>query len=382
MKRILGICACAVLMAGCAGRAKVSEWQVPFLDCLTGDLASYGELFNWSAQLAATEINKAGGISGKPIRVVPVDTGSDPQKGAVEMAKAAQSALVVLGPVPEPVILASLPIAVESGMLCFTATTSLEYAQKFFPYAISWFAPTEILSLVTEAWAKQLTDVKTVVQLVEPYGPWPAMAKAHDVGLAKAGLTVLPNIEVPSTAVSLDPLVVAALAEKPDAIVFTCSPDKIAKMIKALKARGWTKMDHILIFSSGDTPDLYAIGGSDLNGVEIYNYINPNIDTPRWNVFKDAYMKSHNGEIPPSLSTNYYDAVYMIKEAIEKTGATGDPATLKEERKKIADFCANVKGFQGVMFTWSMTNDVPTDKPVYIFKIENNQKILVKEVRP
>ena len=37
----------------------------------------------------------------------------------------------------------------------------------------------------------------------------------------------------------------------------------------------------------------------------------------------------------------------MIKEAIEKTGVTGDPKKLKEERKMIADYCANVKGFHG-----------------------------------
>jgi branched-chain amino acid transport system substrate-binding protein len=208
------------------------------------------------------------------------------------------------------------------------------------------------------------------------------MASAHDAGFAKAGLTVLPDIEVPSTAVSFEPLVVSALSKKPDAIVFSCNAQKIPKIIKELVARGWTKMDHLLVFSSGDTPDLYAIGGKDIDGIEIYNYIDPNINTPRWNGFKEAYMKDHNGELPPSLSTNYYDSVYMIKEAIEKTGVTGDPSKLKEERKKIADYCANVKGFKGVMFTWDMTNDVPTNKPVYIFKIQGREKILVKEVRP
>jgi branched-chain amino acid transport system substrate-binding protein len=381
MKRFAFLCVCTALMAGCAQRVKVAEWQVPFLDCLTGEIASYGELFNWSAQLAASEINKAGGVSGKPIKIVAVDTGTDPQKGAVEMAKVAQSALVALGPVPEPVILASMPIAVENGMMSFTATTSLEYAQKFFPWSISWFAPTEILSVVTEAWAKQFNDVKSVIQFVEPYGPWPNMASAHNAGFVKAGLKVIPDIEVPSTAVSFEPLVVSALSQRPDAIVFSCNAQKIPKIIKELVARGWTKMDHLLVFSSGDTPDLYAIGGKDINGIEIYNYIDPNINTPRWNAFKEAYMNDHNGELPPSLSTNYYDSVYMIKEAIEKTGVTGDPSKLKEERKKIADYCANVKGFKGVMFTWDMTNDIPTNKPVYIFKIEGGEKVLVKEVR-
>ncbi len=72
----------------------------------------------------------------------------------------------------------------------------------------------------------------------------------------------------------------------------------------------------------------------------------------------------------------------MIKQAIEKTGVTGDPAKLSDERRKIAEYCANVKGFQGIMFSWDMKNDIPTNKPVYIFKIAGGKKILVKEVRP
>ncbi len=126
--------------------------------------------------------------------------------------------------------------------------------------------------------------------------------------------------------------------------------DKTAKIIQELKNRGWTNMNQILIFSSGDVPELYTTGGKDINGVSIYNYINPDISNPRWNAVKDAYSKAHNGQEAPSLLTNYYDAVYMIKEAIEKTGVTGSPASCKAERKMISDYIANVKGFQGVMF--------------------------------
>ena len=72
----------------------------------------------------------------------------------------------------------------------------------------------------------------------------------------------------------------------------------------------------------------------------------------------------------------------MIKEAIEKTGVTGDPKKLKEERKMIADYCANVKGFQGIMFDWDMKDGVPTNKPTYIFEIQGGKKVLVQEVKP
>jgi branched-chain amino acid transport system substrate-binding protein len=167
----------------------------------------------------------------------------------------------------------------------------------------------------------------------------------------------------------------------PDGIVFVCNAEKAAKIIKELKGRGWTKMNQLLVFSSADAPELYSTGGADVDGVVVYNYINPDVNNPRWNAFKAAFEKDHNGLAPFSLSPNYYDAVYMIKEAIEKTGITGDPKKLKEERKKIADYIANVKGFKGLQFTWDMKDGIPTNKPTYLFSIKDGKKVMLKEVR-
>ena len=84
------------------------------LNALTGPIAAIGEYLDWGAQQAAREINAAGGIKGKPVKVIGVDTALDPQKGSVEMAKLVEKTLVALGPVPEPVIMAAMPIAVEN----------------------------------------------------------------------------------------------------------------------------------------------------------------------------------------------------------------------------------------------------------------------------
>jgi branched-chain amino acid transport system substrate-binding protein len=221
--------------------------------------------------------------------------------------------------------------------------------------------------------------MKKVVQFLENYGAWPGMADAHTKALTRMGIT-MQNVDVPTDAVAFGPLVVKALEAKPDGIIFSCNPNKIGLMVKELKSRGWTNMGQILVFSSGDAPELYQTGGSDINGVEIYNYIDPNADTPRFKAFSEAYAKDHGGTPAPSLSTNYYDAVYMIKEAIEKTGVTGDPRKLKAERKLIADYCANVQNFHGIMFDWSMKDGVPTNKPTYIFEIQNGAKKLLKVV--
>jgi len=386
MKKLIGVLVLALFAAALGfGQANVvvSEWQVPFLNCLTGPIAAIGEFLEWGADYAAKEINASGGIAGKPVKVIPVDTALDPQKGSVEMARIVQEGtLVAMGPVPEPVIMAAMPIAVEAGMMSITATTSLEYAEKFFPWTVSWFPATlDRLPPLVAAWGREFPDMKDVVQFIEPYGPWPGMADAHVKGLEGVGITVLPPVEVPSDAVTFGPLVVKALEEKPDGVVLVCNAEKAAKIIKELKSRGWKKMNHILVFSSADDAQLYSTGGADLNGVQVYNYINLDISNPRWNAFKAAFAKDHKGMAPFSLSPNYYDALYMIKEAIEKTGVTGDPAKLAEERKKIADYCANVKDFHGLLFNWDMENGIPTNKPTYIFQIQDGKKKLVKEVR-
>jgi branched-chain amino acid transport system substrate-binding protein len=376
---LLVVCVAGLGFAG--GKPEVKEWDIPFLNALTGAIASIGEYLEWGAERAAKEINDAGGIRGIPVKIVPVDTALDPQKGSVEMAKVVESSLVALGPVPENVIQAAMPIAVEAGMVSMTATTSYEYAVKYFPWTVSWFPPTEKrLGDLVAAWGKLFPDMKKIAQFLENYGPWPGMADAHTKALTALGMTVT-NVDVPTDAVTFGPLVVKALELNPDGIVLVCNAEKAAKIIKELKGRGWTKMDHLLVFSSADAPELYTTGGSDVNGVVVYNYINPDVSNPRWDAFKEAFKKDHNGLDPFSLSPNYYDAVYMIKEAIEKTGITGDPKKLKEERKKIADYIANVKGFHGLQFDWDMKDGVPTNKPTYLFKIQDGKKILLKEVR-
>jgi len=393
-KRFIALLAALLLVASFAMAAGEKEaapaatgvvadqWEIPFLNSLTGAIASIGEYLEWGAERAALEINQAGGIAGKPVKVTGVDTALEPQKGVVEMGRIVEWAHIALGPVPEPVIMAAMPIAMENQMMSMTATTSLEYAEKFFPWTVSWFPATQdrLPPLATE-WAK-MYGVKKVVQFVGIYGPWPGMAAAHVLGLEAAGAVHLSDVEVPQDAVTFGPLVVKALEQRPDGIIIACWPDKAAKIVQELKNRGWKDMNKILLFSSADDAALYTTGGAALNGTIIYNYINVDQTNPRWVAFKDAYAKDHNGLQPPSLSTNYYDAVYMIKRAIEETGVTGDPKKLTEERKKIADAIFNMKSFQGLLFNWDMSNGVPTNKPTYLFEIQDGKKKLVKEIRP
>ncbi|MFA5563174.1 MAG: ABC transporter substrate-binding protein, partial [Candidatus Caldatribacteriota bacterium] len=91
-------------------------WKIDFLNTLTGSVASIGNYMSWSAQRAAREINESGGIDGKPVIVLEYDTGDSAEKAISEMAKIIDHSMVVLGPVPEVCIQASMPMAVKQGL--------------------------------------------------------------------------------------------------------------------------------------------------------------------------------------------------------------------------------------------------------------------------
>ncbi len=360
----------------------VDEWEIPFLNVLTGPIASIGEYLQWGAERAAWEINQAGGIAGKPVKIGRIDTGMSPEQGTVEMSKLVDSALVVMGPVPEPVIMAAVPIAAEEGLYSFTATTSFEYAAEYFPWALSYFPPTdEKLPPIVQAWAEKV-EATRVVQFVENYGVWAGMAKAHVKGITDAGAVVLEDVEVPGDAITFGPLVVKALEQEPDAIIFACNAEKVAKIIIELKNRGWDDMDNLLVFSSADDAPLYTTGGDKIEGIMVYNYSDPSFTTPRWEAFRQAFKDDHDGIEPFSLSPNYYDAVFMIKRAIEETGITGDPAKLAEERILLRDYVNDLSGFDGLQFNWDNKGGYPANKPTYLFQIVDGQKVKIAEIIP
>jgi branched-chain amino acid transport system substrate-binding protein len=353
-------------------------WKIDFLNSLSGSIASIGNYMSWSAQRAAQEINESGGINGKPIIVLEHDTGDSQEKAISEMAKIINRALVVLGPVPEVCIQAAMPIAVNNGLFCMLASTSYEVTVNYFPWSLSWFPPTEeVLPGVTKTWAEIHESPEHIVQFTEKQAVWPQMAEYHAAGLRDAGVKQVQEVEVPKDAIMFDSLVVKALAGEPDGFILTCSPEKAGKIVISLQKQGWKDTSKILIFSSADDTSLYTTAGQYLDGCYIYNYINPHSENNRWVSFREDYMKEHSGLEPSSLSTIYYDCVYMVKEAIEETGITGERDSLAEERIKIRDYCRNVKSFEGIQQTWDMNNGVPSKKGAFLFIIRDNMKEFV-----
>jgi branched-chain amino acid transport system substrate-binding protein len=358
------------------GAVVVKEWDIPFLVFLSGAYGGFGAQMKWSVEQAVTEINAAGGIAGKPVVVTYQDTALDPAKASAEMSKAVGNRLTILGPVAATEAKAAMPMAMQNGMFSFAVATGTDITKEFAPWLISFFptAEQQVPPLV-DAWVKLNPGIKSVAQFTWPLDPtWMGFAKVHSDTLQKAGIKTT-DIEV-QAGVDMGAVVVKAMAGNPDAYIITVGPVEAAKIVQELDKRGVTDHSKILIFQTADDPALYDTGGATLNGAYIYNPLDQHGSSPRWQSLLKRYQDQYKIQRGGMALIFFYDALYLVKQAIEATGATGDPAKLKEERLKIRDYVQNVKAFDSVTGAWDIV-DGYAYRPTYLFQIKDGDTVNV-----
>lgn len=357
----------------------VKEWKIPFLAFLTGPYAGFGLQIKWAADEAAREINQSGGIAGRPIVIEYHDTALDPVKAATEMAKVVKKSLLIFGPIAATTTKAAMPLAVREKAFAMDIACGLGVNLEFHPWTISFLGkPVDVIKGPMLSWVKRNPSMKSVVQFTWPLDPtWLEFANAQRTILEKAGINVLPDVEM-SQGVEMSSAVVKAMAKKPDGFAIVVGPVEVAKVIKELDKRGIKDKSRIMIFMTADDPALYEVGKGFLDGAYLWSQFNMLSENSRWKSLYSRYRKAFPEFTQPTIGVPlFYDMVYLAKRAIEETGVTGNPSKLAEERVKIRDFCRNIKGFKGVQVTFDMEDGI-IRCPSFLFQIKNNEKKLIE----
>jgi ABC-type branched-subunit amino acid transport system substrate-binding protein len=81
---------------------------------------------------------------------------------------------------------------------------------------------------------------------------------------------------------------------------------------------------------------------------------------------------------PDYYPVNAYDAVFMIAEAIQKTGVTNKPSALEKDREKIMQYFTTLNDFKGVASRGF--NDVGDGvKDVHVFEIKGGHWVPISK---
>ena len=360
----------------------VNEWHIPTIYFLSGAMAGIAEPHKWLSERVTADINAAGGVAGRPMVLDYCDSALDPTKAAACMAKAIDSgAVLVQGPLNDMESKAAMPLAVRTGIFAFSGTSTKSVTQQFYPWTIYVMTDPDVSEKVQmELWVKHEPTIKSVTALEEPIYPMiHALNEGYLKNMAAMGIKTNGIIQAPSGMVDYGPSVVKAMATKADAFTIGATEGVSAKLVKGLVAHGINPR-HIYMQTGFVGPSFLQEAKGSCEGV--YSPTSPTYaPTPVFAKYSNEYKDSHGGKTLGGLSFATYDMLHMIKDSIEATGATGDPAKVKEERIKIKDWAINQKGFKGMIATYDIVKGLAEHMPQRLFQVKSVTDVaLVEEV--
>ena len=366
-----------------AASATANEWRIPYLIFLSGPLAGDGAMHKWLTNQVVDEINSAGGIAGKPVVIDYYDTAMDPPKAASCMAQIVDArALCLLGPMNDQECKAAMPLAKREGIYAFSGTATDDIWRQFKPWVLNTSSTVEEeKEYDIPMWIKQVPTVESMVGIIQPLYPYiTTVWEANKSKASEMGIKTFEKIEVPSGMLDYSSIAVRAIDTGANAFYIACTEEVSAKVVKDLLDRG-VNPNHIWLWAS-------SMGATFLKQSEGYNeglYTNVSptySENPKYDVFLKRYRDSHGGEPLKFMSHFNAELLYLIKEAFETQGITGDPAKLKEERIKIMEYANNRKGFEGLKYTYDIVDGQAVGIPRYLYQIRNGETVLIETIKP
>ncbi|MFB6446911.1 ABC transporter substrate-binding protein [Bradyrhizobium tunisiense] len=102
---------------------------------LSGPIKGWGVPVSNGMKMAVEEVNAAGGINGRKIRLVVEDSGYDPKKAVLASQKLIErdKIFAMVGPMGSPTVLAAQDILLDAGVLQLFPLTAAEFTFKFDP---------------------------------------------------------------------------------------------------------------------------------------------------------------------------------------------------------------------------------------------------------
>lgn len=102
---------------------------------LSGPIKGWGVPVANGMKMATEEINAAGGVNGRKIRLVVEDSGYDPKKAVLASQKLIErdKIFAMVGPMGSPTVLAAQDILLDAGVLQLFPLTAAEFTFKFDP---------------------------------------------------------------------------------------------------------------------------------------------------------------------------------------------------------------------------------------------------------
>ena len=340
----------AGLLGGCGGGDKKSgdagkggnEFVVGVNAELTGNVANYGKSMKSGFELAVEEVNKAGGINGKKVRVVEADNKSEPSESGNAATKIVtkDKVVAVIGPATSGCVAAEEPILSSNKVPliapCATAPgITVDKSGKVKPFVFRACFIDPYQGEIMAKFASEDLKVKKVAILHDSSSDYSkGLTAVFTEKFKAAGGTITADEAYLAKDIDFKAALTKLKATNPDAIYIPGYYEEVAKIIKQAREIG---LNVPLLGCDGwDSPKLVEIAGKEAtNKCYFSNAYTAEDKDPGVQKFISAYKAKFN-KVPDVFALEGYNAGLVLFNAL-KTANSADGTKIAEALAKTKD---------------------------------------------
>ena len=360
---------------GAAGAANGGDILVGEYGSLTGPQATCGQSTHNGIMMAADEVNAAGGINGRKIKILTEDDQSKQEEAVTAVTKliSQNGVVAVLGEVASSASIAAAPICQMNKVPMITPSSTNPEVTKKGDYIFRMcFIDTYQGPIMAQFAAKDLKMKRAAIltDIKNDYST--GLTVSIEETFTAAGGQIVGKQSYSNGDSDFRSQLTAIRTTNPDVIFIPGYYTDVGQIASQARDLGMKAP-----FVGGDgweSPKLLEIGGKSLEGsfyANHYFYADP---SPVVRNFVERY-KQRYGVVPDALAALGYDAMKVLADAMKRAAKLDGPT--------LRDAIAATKGFDGVTGVITLGPDRdPIGKKIIIEEVKNGQLTLRSTIDP
>jgi len=351
-----------------------SDIPIGVYAALTGDQAAFGNATVMGVKLAAEEINNAGGVLGRKIRLVLEDDSGHADQAASVVTKLITSddVIAVIGENSSNQSIAAAPICEQNKVPMISPSSTNPKVTEIGDYIfrVCFIDPYQGKALAT--FARNSLKIDKAAILIDKKNDYSVgLAQFFRENFEKLGGKIVAEQSYSGGDTEFRPQLTAIKTTSPQMLFVPGFYTEVGQIAIQTRDLG---INVPLVGGDGwDSPTLVEIGGKSLDGCYFSDHYFVGDPRPLVRGFVKK-IRARYGKNPEANAALGYDALQILARAIRESGSL--------DRKAIRDHIASVKDYQGVSGTITMGADRNPIKPVAMIKIENGEMQFAEWVKP
>jgi branched-chain amino acid transport system substrate-binding protein len=341
---------------------------------LSGRTSSFGQSTKNGVEMAADEINKAGGIDGRQIQIITEDDQGEPNKAATVVTKLINQDKVValLGEVASSNTLAAAPKAQEGKVPMISPSSTNPAVTEVGDYIFRVCFIDPFQGEVMAKFAAQNLKAKRAAILYDFNSDYSrGLYQFFKRSFTGLGGQVVTEQSYTQGDRDFSGQLTQIRGANPDVIYVPGYYGEVGVIANQTKQLG---IKAPLLGGDGwDAPQLWELGGAALDGDYISNHYSVDDPTPAIQKFVADYRERFK-ILPDALAALGYDSMKVLADAIRRAGGT--------DNVKLRDAIAQTKNFPGV--TGAITIDAGRNavKPAVVLKLKDLKFVYETTIYP